>query len=53
MEYLRGYDLLNEKGVRKKKYEYPKGTTGVIKMEKKPIVVEDVTVRPVPMETDS
>ncbi len=47
VEYLRGYDVANEKGVRKNKYEYPKGTTGVINMEKRPVIIEDVSVRKV------
>ena len=53
VEYFRGYDIPTEKGVRQREYDYPKGATGVIKMEKRPIVVEEASVRPTAMETDS
>jgi 20S proteasome subunit beta 2 len=30
VQYLRGYDKANEKGVRRQKYTYPKGTTAIL-----------------------
>jgi len=55
VEYLRGYDEANVKGERKKSYKYAAGTTSVLKMEKRPIMVESQAVRPLvplPMETE-
>ena len=53
VQYLRGYDVANTKGVRKQKYEYKKGTTAVIpeSVVVRPIVIEEVGVRAVPMES--
>jgi 20S proteasome subunit beta 2 len=51
VDYFRGYDIANLKGERKQKYSYPKGTTATLKSLVRPIVVEEVAVRPVPMET--
>jgi len=53
VQYLRGYDVANVKGTRKQKYEYKKGTTAVIpeSVVERNIVVEEVNVRAVPMET--
>ena len=53
VQYLRGYDVANVKGERKQKYGYKKGTTAVIpeSVVTRPIVVEEVSVKPVPMET--
>jgi len=53
VQYLRGYDVANKKGERKQKYEYKKGTTAVIpnSVVTRPIIVEEVSVKPVPMET--
>ena len=53
VQYLRGYDVANVKGTRKQKYEYKKGTAAVIpeSVVERKIVVEEVNVRAVPMET--
>jgi len=53
VQYLRGFDVANTKGERKQKYEYKKGTTAVIpeSVVTRPIVVEEVSVKAVPMET--
>jgi 20S proteasome subunit beta 2 len=50
VDYLRGYDIANKKGERKQKYEYKKGTTAVLTESVRPIVIEEVVVRPVAME---
>ena len=53
VQYLRGFNVANTKGERKQKYEYKKGTTAVIpeSVVTRPIVVEEVSVKAVPMET--
>ncbi|XP_068695543.1 proteasome subunit beta type-7-like [Montipora foliosa] len=39
-EYLRPYDVANEKGVRQGRYSYKRGTTAVLTKDVKPIVVD-------------
>ncbi|XP_044177101.1 proteasome subunit beta type-7-like [Acropora millepora] len=39
-EYLRPYDVANEKGVRQGRYSYKRGTTAVLTKDIKPIVVD-------------
>ena len=52
VEYLRGYDIANVKGERKKRYDYEKGSTAILNESRRPVFVDSTTVRPVPMETD-
>ncbi|XP_067024125.1 proteasome subunit beta type-7-like isoform X2 [Acropora muricata] len=42
-EYLRPYDVANDKGVRQGRYSYKRGTTAVLTKDIKPIIVVDVT----------
>ncbi|KAJ6630500.1 Proteasome subunit beta type-7 [Pseudolycoriella hygida] len=54
-EYLRGYEYANLKGVRELSYDFPKGTTAVLKTNVKRFEITE-TIRPidsgsVPMET--
>eukprot|EP00095_Tigriopus_kingsejongensis_P007365 maker-scaffold1571_size35388-snap-gene-0.8 protein:Tk07365 transcript:maker-scaffold1571_size35388-snap-gene-0.8-mRNA-1 annotation:"proteasome subunit beta type 7 precursor" len=51
IEYLRGYEIANVKGKRSQSYKYRSGTTEVLSTFRRPIVVEEVSVRPVAMDT--
>lgn len=44
-QYLRPYDVANEKGVRQGKYSYKRGATAVLTKEVKPIVMEVTETR--------
>jgi 20S proteasome subunit beta 2 len=50
IDYLRPYEKLISKGVRKNEYKYAKGTTAVLSSNV--FEIEDVEVRSVPMEDD-
>jgi len=53
IEYLRGYETANVKGERRLKYNFDKGATAVLSEKKRPIIVEETTVRQVaPMDVD-
>jgi len=49
IDYIRPYEKLVVKGERKGNYKYPKGTTSVLNT--KTVIITDVEVRSVPMET--
>ena len=52
IEYFRGFDIANVKGTRRQRYEYKAGTTTVLSETKRPIIIEEETVRTVSMEVD-
>ncbi|KAJ7360289.1 Proteasome subunit beta type-7 [Desmophyllum pertusum] len=49
-QYLRPYDVANEKGVRQGKYLYKRGTTAILTKDVKPIVMEVTETRVEAME---
>lgn len=51
VDYLRGYEIANESGVRQGDFKYPRGSTTVLKTTRIPIeVVSTAVQRDVPME---
>ncbi|KAK0180379.1 hypothetical protein PV327_006023 [Microctonus hyperodae] len=52
VEYIRPYDVANEKGKREGSYRYKRGTTAILKKSVHPIVIEEETIRRIePMDT--
>lgn len=53
IEFLRPYDEANEKGKRQKRYTYEQGTTAILDMKVRPIIVEESSVRDVDIVADA
>lgn len=45
VNYLRPYELANQRSVKQNSYRYPKGTTAVLSVKTIPLIVEDEMVR--------
>lgn len=54
VEYIRPYDVANEKGKREGSYRYKRGTTAILNKNVRPIVVESETIQRIEsMDTSS
>lgn len=51
VDYIRPYDVANEKGKRQGSYRYKRGTTAVLDKSVRPIVIEHEAVRKIELES--
>ncbi|XP_057330399.1 proteasome subunit beta type-7 [Microplitis mediator] len=51
VDYIRPYDIANEKGKRQGSYRYKRGTTAVLDKSVRPIVIEHEAVRKIELES--